>query len=65
MSNLKWQINNDEECYDLLEIGGIITDDEDGNEDAIVAKVYDMAEFIEFCNSPKYPPPKSKGSTKS
>lgn len=65
MSELKWKSNNQDECYDLLEVNAINTED-DGVEDGVVAKVYDMAMFIHFCNeignsSPVFPsPPKKK-----
>lgn len=60
----KWKVNNEDECYDLLEVGAIQTEDE-GIEDAVVAKVYDMGAFIHFCNelgneSPVFPEPPTK-----
>jgi len=41
--------NLEEECWDLIEVGGILSDE--GKEDAIVARVYDLKTFFQFINN--------------
>lgn len=54
MSNYKWKKNNEQECWELIEVDAIIDDDE--KLDAIVARIYDVAEFVKYCSNPVFPP---------
>lgn len=40
--------NKTDECWDLIEVYGIKSDE--GNEDAVVAKIYDPKTFMDFIN---------------
>jgi len=40
--------NKTDECWDLIEVDGIKSDE--GNEDAVVAKIYDPKTFMDFIN---------------
>ena len=49
MSKQEIRINNEKECYQLLEIDGIKSDE--GIENAIIADIYDIKEFQRYLNT--------------